>query len=91
MRIFKYTFEQSNRLSLLLPRDATPLSFQWQQSTAAFQLYVLTDPLSADLVTRHFRYFVTGHEEIGGDAFRFIDTAQALDGQFVAHCFEVDG
>lgn len=87
-RVLKYTFD-GNRLSVDLPAGAKALSFQFQTSTQRFQLWILLDTAARVKRARHFRYFVTGNEEIEG-ATDFIGTAQGFDGKFVAHCFEVN-
>jgi hypothetical protein len=88
LKIYKYEFD-GNRVSVDLPAGARPLSFQFQTSTRTFQLWIMLDTAARVKRARHFRYFVTGNEEIEG-ATDFIGTAQGFDGKFAAHCFEVN-
>lgn len=89
LKIFKYGFF-GNRVSVELPAEARPLSFAWQdKAPVGFQLWILFDTADEVRTPRHFRYFVTGLEEVI-EPMAFIGTAQAFDGKFVAHCFEVE-
>lgn len=86
--VFKYTLKEWGSVSIDMPKGAEVLGVQVQHGDA--QLWALVDT-SAELVTRQFRIYGTGHPIEGSKYLRFVGTFQMHDGQLVFHVFEKVG
>lgn len=84
-KVFKYTIEPDDYVTLQLPLDAEVLSVQEQNGHP--QMWALVDPRKAT-ESRTFRLAGTGHE-IEDDNPKFIGTFQMKELGLVFHLFEV--
>ena len=85
-RIYKYSFEVTDRLILELPEGARILDVQAQFDKPV--LWAMVDP-EALLEKRHFCLVGTGHPAPEGCI--YIGTFQIFDDRFVGHLFEEPG
>lgn len=86
-KIYKYDVRMREEFVVMLPIGAEILSVQTQGSDGEPKMWVLVDP-DANLETRRFRIFGTGHEIDAQLALQFIATFQVDDGHLVFHLFE---
>lgn len=81
--IWKYVLQPE--ISIEMPKGAQVLSVREQGDDIC--LWALVDP-SAEMETRSFVGFGTGHVIPNAEALRFVDTAHLNQGRLVFHVFE---
>ncbi|KKN27722.1 hypothetical protein LCGC14_0861460 [marine sediment metagenome] len=86
MFIYKYPFEVSDTVEIMMPTKARILTVQTQSNAPC--IWALVDG-DKPLETRRFRVFGTGHEfNIDPIQSKYIGTFQLMDGGFIGHLFE---
>ena len=85
MSIWKFPFQVSDFLTISMPLGANILSIQVQRDVPT--IWAMVNP-NAQLVTRSFRCFGTGHPIPSGLPLEFVGTVQMFDGELVFHVFE---
>ncbi len=82
--IYKYALSTEDTQLIDMPRHAQVLTVQTQRGEP--QLWALVDP-HAELETRKFYTYGTGHPIDAGNLMDHVGTYQLRDGQFVFHVF----
>ena len=84
--IWKFEVPQKSKFQLQMPAGAKILSLQAQGGIG--QIWAMVDP-DAQLETRAFHQYGTGHEIKDAEALTFLGTYQMESGNLVFHVFEV--
>ena len=87
MKVFKYKFNPTAHVSIMLPRGAQILSVQFQ--CGEFCLWALVDP-DAQMELRNFLFAGTGEELFEApENLQFIETLQMEHRSLLRHFFEI--
>lgn len=86
--IYKYPVRVTDINKVEMPKGAKVLSVQMQRGVPC--IWALVDP-AAEMETRMFFMFGTGHPVEYAEGLRFIGTFQLVDRELVFHLFEPVG
>jgi len=85
-RIFKYPLSTDGISSVGMPKDGVILRCKLQNGRPC--IWVLTENLE-EMVTRHFKAFMTGEHIPAGINMDYIETLILQNGMYVIHIFEL--
>ncbi len=86
-QVWKFPIEPDDRITILMPAGAKPLSVQVQHGTVC--LWALVEP-AMQKTYRAFKIFGTGHDIPEPHRLTFVGTFQLEGGTLVFHLFEQD-